>query len=189
LRGFDELVGNGPIKGANLFTLSAGKNPKECASRRLFSNWGYVQLVPCLTSSRPELMHARPECYKCTRLKAGLGQELLGHLPGGVAISVSPSPSNEPPRAATEEAGRAASEWVKKFELKLNQLSPDMSAASALLEQEGFRADSGNKSATGWFMTAHDSNQRRGSIKLQSDGTKIVLTVTGTTNSMPGYSP
>jgi hypothetical protein len=59
----------------------------------------------------------------------------------------------------------------------LNQLSPDTSAASALLNQEGFRVDSGNKSATGWFLTAHDSNRRRGSIKLQSDGTKIVLTV------------
>lgn len=65
-----------------------------------------------------------------------------------------------------------------KFELKLNQLSPDMSAASALLEQEGFRVDSGNKSATGWFLTAHDTNQRRGSI-MQSDGTKIVVTVAG----------
>jgi hypothetical protein len=27
-------------------------------------------------------------------------------------------------------------------------------------------------------LTAHDSNRRRGSIKLQSNGTKIVLTVT-----------
>jgi hypothetical protein len=89
-----------------------------------------------------------------------------------------PSASNEPP-TATAEGGRAASDWAKKFELKLNQLSPDMSAAGALLAQEGFRVDGGNKSATGWFLTAHDSSQRRGNIKLQSDGTKIVLTVTG----------
>jgi hypothetical protein len=54
-----------------------------------------------------------------------------------------------------------------------------MWAASALLEQEGFKVDSGNKSATGWFLTAHDRNQRRSSIKLQSDGTKIDLTVAG----------
>jgi hypothetical protein len=54
-----------------------------------------------------------------------------------------------------------------------------MGAASTLLEHEGFKVDSGNKSSTGWFLTAHDRNQRRGSIKLQSDGTKIVLTVTG----------
>jgi len=106
-----------------------------------------------------------------------------------MTVPVSPSPANERPKAATEEAERAASEWVKKIELKLNQLSPDMSAASALLEQDGFRVDGGNKSTTGWFLTAHDSNQRRGSIKLQSDGTKIVLTVTGTANSIPGYSP
>jgi len=96
-----------------------------------------------------------------------------------MTVPLSPSPATAPAKTATEQAGRAASDWVKKFELKLNQLSPDMSAASALLEQEGFRVDSGNKSATGWFLTAHDTNQRRGSIRLQSDGTKIVLTVAG----------
>jgi hypothetical protein len=37
--------------------------------------------------------------------------------------------------------------------------------------------DSGNKSAAGWFLTAHDGNRHR--IELQSDGTKIALTVTG----------
>jgi hypothetical protein len=96
-----------------------------------------------------------------------------------MTVPISPSPATEPPKTATEQAGRAASDWAKKFELRLNKLSPDMSAASALLEQEGFRVDSGNKSATGWFLTAHDTNQRRGSIRLQSDGTKIVLTVAG----------
>jgi hypothetical protein len=96
-----------------------------------------------------------------------------------MTVPISPSPATAPAKAATEQAGRAASDWVMKFELKLNQLSPDMSAASALLEQEGFRVDSGNKSATGWFLTAHDTNQRRGCIRLQSDGTKIVLTVAG----------
>jgi hypothetical protein len=95
-----------------------------------------------------------------------------------MTVPVSPSPSNEPP-TATEEGGQAASDWAKKFELKLNQLSPDMSAATALLAQEGFRVDGGNKSATGWFLTAHDNSQRRGNIRLQSDGAKIVLTVTG----------
>jgi hypothetical protein len=96
-----------------------------------------------------------------------------------MTVPISPSPATAPAKAATEQAGRAASDWVMKFELKLNQLSPDMSAASALLEQEGFRVDSGNKSATGWFLTAHNTNQRRGSIRLQSDGTKIVVTVAG----------
>jgi hypothetical protein len=96
-----------------------------------------------------------------------------------MTVPVLRSPVNEPPKTATEESGRTTNDWAKKLQQKLNTLSPDMSAASALLEQEGFRVDSGNKSATGWFLTAHDSNRRRGSIKLQSDGTKIVLTVTG----------
>jgi hypothetical protein len=91
-----------------------------------------------------------------------------------MTVPISPSPSNEPPKSDAD-----STESAKKFELRLNQLSPDMWAASALLEQEGFRVDSGNKSATGWFLTAHDRNQRRGSIKLQSDGTKIVLTAIG----------
>jgi hypothetical protein len=91
-----------------------------------------------------------------------------------MTVHLSLSPGNERPKS-----GVASTEWVKKLELRLNQLSPDMWAASALLEQEGFRVDSGNKSATGWFLTAHDRNQHRGSIKLQSDGTKIDLTVAG----------
>jgi hypothetical protein len=91
-----------------------------------------------------------------------------------MTVPRSPSPANEPPKSGVD-----STEWAKNFELRLNQLSPDMQAASALLEQEGFRVDSGNKSATGWFLTARDRNQRRGSIKLQSDGTKIVLAATG----------
>jgi hypothetical protein len=91
-----------------------------------------------------------------------------------MTVPRSPSPANEPPKSGVD-----STEWAKKFELRLNQLSPDMWAASALLEQEGFRVDSGNKSATGWFLTAHDRNRSRGSIELQSDGTKIALTVTG----------
>jgi hypothetical protein len=91
-----------------------------------------------------------------------------------MTVPVSPSSADEPPKTDAD-----STEWAKKFELRLNRLSSDMGAASALLQQEGFRVDSGNKSATGWFLTAHDRNQRRGSIKLQSDGTKIVLTVTG----------
>jgi hypothetical protein len=70
------------------------------------------------------------------------------------------------------------SEWAKNFELKLNELSSDMQSANALLEQEGFRVDSGNKSSTGWYLTASDRNLRRGNVKVESDGTKIVVTVT-----------
>ena len=91
-----------------------------------------------------------------------------------MTVPISPSSANEPPKSDVD-----STEWAKKFDLRLNQLSPDMSAASALLEQEDFKVDSGNKSATGWFLTAHDRYQRRGSIRLQSDGTKIDLTVAG----------
>ena len=91
-----------------------------------------------------------------------------------MTVPISPSPANEPPKSDV-----VSTEWAKKFEQRLNQLSPNMWAASALLQQEGFRVDSGNKSATGWFLTAHDANKHRNSIKLQSDGTKIELIVTG----------
>ena len=91
-----------------------------------------------------------------------------------MTVPISASPVNEPAKTDVD-----STEWAKKFELRLNQLSADMRAASALLEQEGFKVDSGNKSATGWFLTAHDRYQRRGSIRLQSDGTKIDLTVAG----------
>jgi len=91
-----------------------------------------------------------------------------------MTVPLSQSPANESPKTDV-----VSTEWTKNFELRLNQVSPDMRAASALLEQEGFRVNSGNKSATGWFLTAHDRYQRRGSIRLQSDGTKIDLTVAG----------
>ena len=91
-----------------------------------------------------------------------------------MTVPISASPVNEPAKTDVD-----STEWTKNFELRLNQLSPDMRAASALLEQEGFKVDSGNKSATGWFLTAHDRYQHRGSIELQSDGTKIALTVAG----------
>jgi hypothetical protein len=91
-----------------------------------------------------------------------------------MTVPLSQSPANESPKSDAD-----STEWAKKLELRLNQVSPDMRAASALLEQEGFRVNSGNKSATGWYLTAHDRYQRRGSIRLQSDGTKIDLTVAG----------
>ena len=88
-----------------------------------------------------------------------------------MTVPLSQSPATEPPKSDVD-----STEWAKKLELRLN---PDMWAASALLAQEGFRVDSGNKSATRWFLTAHYRNQHRNSIKLQSDGTKIELIVTG----------
>ena len=68
-------------------------------------------------------------------------------------------------------------EWAKEFEAKLAELAPDMQATAALLEQEGFRVDSGNKSFSGWWLTAYNKNVRQENIKVQSDGSKISVTV------------
>jgi len=68
-------------------------------------------------------------------------------------------------------------EWAKEFEVKLAELAPDMQATSVLLEQEGFRVDSGNKSSSGWWLTAYNKTRRDQNIKVQSDGSKIVVTV------------
>jgi len=70
-------------------------------------------------------------------------------------------------------------EWAKEFEAKLAELAPDMRATEALLEQEGFRVDSGNKSFSGWWLTAYNKTMRQEKIKVQSDGSKIVVTVAG----------
>ena len=74
---------------------------------------------------------------------------------------------------------RDVSEWAKEFEAKLAGLAPDIQATEALLEQEGFRVDSGNKSSSGWRLTAYNKAMRQESIKVQSDGSKIVVTVAG----------
>ncbi|MFY9835301.1 MAG: hypothetical protein WAK55_02330 [Xanthobacteraceae bacterium] len=138
--------------------------------RRVRTHWSAPAVsslgspAPWVPSSPAKTVQAAP---------AGSGSAKSAWTP--MTVPLSPSPANEPPKVTTEASG----DWAKKFQQKLNTLSPDMSAASALLAQEGFRVDSGNKSATGWFLTAHDSDQRRGSVRLQSDGTKIVLTVTG----------
>jgi len=68
-------------------------------------------------------------------------------------------------------------EWAKEFEVKLAELAPDMQATGDLLEQEGFRVDSGNKSSSGWWLTAYNKTRRDQNIKVQSDGSKIVVTV------------
>jgi hypothetical protein len=70
-----------------------------------------------------------------------------------------------------------ANQWAKQFEAKLAALAPDMQAAQSLLEQEGFRVDSGNKSSTGWYLTAYSGAMTPGSIKVQSDGSKIIVAV------------
>jgi hypothetical protein len=39
--------------------------------------------------------------------------------------------------------------------------------------------DGGNKTSTEWWLTANNRNMSHGGIKVQSDGTKIVVTVEG----------
>jgi hypothetical protein len=70
-------------------------------------------------------------------------------------------------------------EWAKELEEELTALAPDMRAAQTRLEQRGVRVDSGNKTSTGWWLTANNRNLSQGSIKVQSDGTKIVVTIEG----------
>jgi hypothetical protein len=46
------------------------------------------------------------------------------------------------------------------------------------LSEKGFWVDGGNKSPTGWWLTANNRNTGR-SIRVQSDGTKLVVTAEG----------
>jgi hypothetical protein len=67
-------------------------------------------------------------------------------------------------------------DWTKDFEAELAPLASDMWGTQKRLEGKGFRVDRGNKSGTGWWLTASNRNTSR-SIKVQSDGAKIVVTV------------
>ena len=64
---------------------------------------------------------------------------------------------------------------TKSLEAELASLASDMWGTQKLLEEKGFRVNRGNKSATGWWLTANNRNTGR-SIKVQSDGTKIGVT-------------
>jgi hypothetical protein len=54
-----------------------------------------------------------------------------------------------------------------------------MWATQKRLEEKGFRVDGGNKMPSGWWLTANNRNMSHGSIKVKSDGAKIVVTVEG----------
>jgi hypothetical protein len=69
-------------------------------------------------------------------------------------------------------------EWTKELEADLAPLASNMWGAQKRLEEKGFRVDRGNKSPTGWWLTASNRNFGR-SIKVQSDGTTIVVTAEG----------
>ena len=58
-------------------------------------------------------------------------------------------------------------------------LSPDMWATQKRLEEKGFRVDSGSTIPNGWWLTANNRNMSHGSIKVQSDGSKIAVTIVG----------
>ena len=66
-------------------------------------------------------------------------------------------------------------EETKELEAELAPLASDMWGTQKRLEEKGFRVDRGNKSATGWWLTANNRNTSR-CIKVQSDGAKIVVT-------------
>jgi hypothetical protein len=70
-------------------------------------------------------------------------------------------------------------DWTKELEGELAALAPDMWATQKKLEEKGFRVDGGNKTSAGWWLTANNRNMSPSSIKVQSDGTKIVVTVEG----------
>jgi hypothetical protein len=63
---------------------------------------------------------------------------------------------------------------TKGLEAELAPLASDMWGTQKRLEERGFRVDRGNKSATGWWLTANNRNTGR-SIKVQSDGTKLAV--------------
>ena len=72
---------------------------------------------------------------------------------------------------------RDLNEWTKELEAELTTLASDMWGMQKRLEEKGFRVDSGNKSSSGWRLTAYNKAMRQESIKVQSDGSKIVVTV------------
>jgi hypothetical protein len=70
-------------------------------------------------------------------------------------------------------------DWTKELEEELATLALDMWATQKRLEEKGFRVDGGNKTPSGWWLTAYNRNISPSSIKVQSDGTKIAVTVEG----------
>lgn len=70
-------------------------------------------------------------------------------------------------------------EWTKELEGELAPLASDMWAMQKRLEEKGFTIDFGNKMPSGWWLTANNRNLSHSSIKVQSDGSKIPVTIVG----------
>jgi hypothetical protein len=68
-------------------------------------------------------------------------------------------------------------DFAKELEADVATLASDMWTTQKRLEEKGFRVDSGNKMPSGWWLTANNRNMSHGSIKVKSDGSKIVVTV------------
>ena len=66
-------------------------------------------------------------------------------------------------------------DWTKQLEADLAALASDMWGTQQRLMEKGFRVDGGNKSHSGWWLTAVDQGTSR-SIRVQSDGTKVAVT-------------
>jgi hypothetical protein len=73
----------------------------------------------------------------------------------------------------------SSDDWMKELEADLAPLASDMWETQKRLEEKGFRIDGGNKAPTGWWLTANNRNISHGSIKVQSDGTRISVTAEG----------
>jgi hypothetical protein len=69
-------------------------------------------------------------------------------------------------------------DWTRELEADLAAFASDMWGTQQRLLVKGFKVDSGNKSHSGWWLTAMDHGTSR-SIKVQSDGTKVVVTAKG----------
>jgi hypothetical protein len=69
-------------------------------------------------------------------------------------------------------------DWTKELEADFAPLAADMWGTQQRLSEKGFRVDGGNKSPTGWWLTANNRDASR-SVKVQSDGTKVVVTSQG----------
>jgi hypothetical protein len=69
-------------------------------------------------------------------------------------------------------------DWTKELEADLAALASDMWGTQQRLSEKGFRVDGGNKSHSGWWLTAINRDTSR-SIKVQSDGINVVVTSEG----------
>jgi hypothetical protein len=96
---------------------------------------------------------------------------MVGVLAATAVSAIDIRPNKTLPGVATME-----DDGTKVLEAELAPLASDMWETQKRLEEKGYRVDRGNKSATGWWLTANTRNTSR-SIKVQSDGTQLVVTV------------